>query len=175
MVVTVESGSLSVETAQFEEWAGFRAGIEAVLQGVLAAVHEVPGEQRLGLRYVDRLLRPDVVRIADWKKWVQPWLLGPMAHPAIGEAVTATAQQIDCDAGDGLRATVRQRAFEDMERRGRPTLLLDFDVFRDGYRPIDESDVLDATDQLNDISHRLFRAAITERLFDALREEPHSS
>jgi hypothetical protein len=32
--------------------------------------------------------------------------------------------------------------------------------------------VLATTDQLNDISHRLFRAAITDRLYDALREEP---
>jgi uncharacterized protein (TIGR04255 family) len=86
--------------------------------------------------------------------------------------VAAYAQQIDFEAGEGIRASVRQRAFSDPERRGRATMLLDFDVFREGYRLIDMDEVLNVTDRLNDVSHRLFQNAITTDLYAEFAREP---
>ena len=172
LVVTLGQTSLAVETTRFHDWPTFQQVVEAVVAAFSDAVPEPPGEQRLGLRYVDRIARPEVRRITDWETWLEPWLLGVAAHPQLSGSVLRMAQQIDCDAGDGLSVTIRQRAFNDMERRGQPTMLLDFDAFRDGYRSFAQDDVLSATEELNDISHRLFRAAITDRMYDALREEP---
>jgi uncharacterized protein (TIGR04255 family) len=173
LVATIDQSSLAVETAKFEDWESFQAALAAVVDAFADCVREPPGEQRLGLRYVDRIIRPEVQRLSDWESWLAAWLLGATAHPQLRDAVTAMAQQVDCDAGDGLRVTIRQRAFNDMERRGQPTMLLDFDAFRDGYRSFAANDVLATTDELNDISHRVFRAAITDRLYDVLREEPN--
>jgi uncharacterized protein (TIGR04255 family) len=174
LVSTISHAALALETTKFEDWDSFRSSVAAILDALAAALPEPPGEQRLGLRYVDRISRPEVAAVADWGQWLQPWLLGPASHPQLGEAVIAMAQQIDCDAGDGMRVTVRQRAFDDPERRSQPTVLLDFDAFREGYRAFARDDLLAATDNLNDISHRLFRAAITDRLYETLREEPET-
>jgi uncharacterized protein (TIGR04255 family) len=174
LVATVNQGALTVETTSYEVWDSFRASITAILDAFASALSHPPGEQRLGLRFIDRISRPEVSRVADWLDWIQPWLLGPVAHPQIGEAISATAQQVDYDAGDGLSLTLRQRAFIDPERRKRHTMILDFDAFREGYRAFERDDVVTATDALSDISHRLFRAAITDRLYDALREEPEA-
>ncbi len=167
--------ALIVETTKYDVWDNFRATVVAVIDAFIASVEGLPGEQRLGLRYVDRFVRPEVSRIAGWDSWLEPWLLGPVSHPQLGDTVSALAQQIDCDAGDGLRMTIRERLFVDPERRSTHTTILDFDAFRDGYRPFDRDDVIQCTDVLNDISHRVFRAAITDRMYDALRGEPNAA
>jgi uncharacterized protein (TIGR04255 family) len=165
VVVTLNEQALSVETTDYTDWESFAEVLTRAVESVRELV-EVPAEQRLGLRYVDKVGLEEVERTCDWSGYVEDWLRGPLAHPQLGEVVLAYAQQADFDAGDGMRATVRQRTFPDPERRGKPTMLLDFDAFREGYRLFDAGGVLEASNRLHDISHRLFRAAVSDRLYD---------
>lgn len=170
VVVTVNRQFLSVETNVFGAWADLRAVIELA---VAALVEEVlmPGEQRLGLRYVDRIVHPGVRELNDWHGLLAPWLSGPLNHSTLHDAVMAYAQQIDFDAGqDGIRATLRQRAFSDVQARGRQTVILDFDVFREGYRLIEADVTLETTDVMNDLAHRLFEASITDALYETFAD-----
>jgi uncharacterized protein (TIGR04255 family) len=173
LVATLDRQFLAVETTNLESWERFSLVIHETLSAFTAGLagSEHPGEQRLGLRYVDRIAPAPVQDITDWTGWLQPWLLGATTQPQLSDAVVAFAQQVDWEDDDGLRATVRQRAFADVERRGRPAMLLDFDVFREGYRPFDAEDIRVATEHLNDVSGRLFRAAITDRLYEELTQE----
>lgn len=165
--VTVGPQALSLETNSYETWAAFRLLVERALAALSESVL-LPGAQRLGLRYVDRVSRPGVRRPTDWTNLLEGWLLGPLAHPHLGEAVGAYAQQIDFEPDvQNIRATVRQRVFADAEQRGRQTVILDYDVFREGYRLIEPEETMMATDQMNDVSHRLFDASITEPLRNA--------
>lgn len=163
-VVTLGAQSLAVETNRYETYSEFRV----VLDRAISALHDCilpPGEQRLGLRYVDRLSRPGVKRAADWAALLEPWLVGPLGHGALGDAVGAYAQQVDFEPdARNIRATVRQRVFADAEQRGRQTVILDFDVFREGYRAPDREEALAATDQMNDLSKQLFDASISDEL-----------
>lgn len=171
VAVTVNRQSLSVETNAYETWASFRVVVDNAVQALAGAVL-LPGEQRLGLRYIDRIVRPGVRELEDWTGLLAPWLIGPLTHPQLRDEVTAYAQQIDFDAqADGLRATLRQRAFADAEQRGRQTVILDFDVFREGYRLIETDTTLAVTDRMNDLAHRLFEASITEPLYTAFATE----
>lgn len=171
VAVTVNRQSLSVETNDYETWESFRVVVDHAVQA-LAETVLLPGEQRLGLRYVDRIVRPGVRELENWTGLLAPWLIGPLTHPHLRDEVTAYAQQVDFDAqADGLRATLRQRAFADAEQRGRQTVILDFDVFREGYRLIETDTTLAATDQMNDLAHRLFEASITESLYAAFSTE----
>jgi uncharacterized protein (TIGR04255 family) len=174
LVVTLNEQALSVETTDFAEWESFAAVLTRAVESVQELL-DVPAEQRLGLRYVDKIAVDAVDRAADWTGFVEGWLQGPLAHPQLGEVVLAYAQQADFDASDGIRATVRQRTFPDPERRGKPTMLLDFDAFREGYRLFDARGVLDASSRLNDISHRLFRAAVSDQLYDMFAGEEVTS
>jgi|GEM_PF-3540907 len=164
LVVTLNEQALSIETTDFVDWDSFGAVLGRAVESLQGLI-EIPPEQRLGLRYVDKIAVEAVERAADWTGYVADWLRGPLVHPQLGEAVLAYAQQADFDAGDGMRATVRQRTFPDPERRGKPTMLLDFDAFREGYRLFDARGVLDASTRLSDISHRLFRAAVSDQLY----------
>jgi uncharacterized protein (TIGR04255 family) len=167
LAVTVNRQSLSVETNRYEGWAAFRQTVELALRGLAEAI-VLPGEQRLGLRYVDRVTHPGVRKLEDWADLLAPWLSGPLAHPHLRDSVTAYAQQVDFDAQpDGIRATLRQHAFADAQARGRQTVILDFDVYRDGYRLIEPDPTLQAIDHMNDLAHRLFEASITDTLYAA--------
>lgn len=175
LAVTVNRQALSVETNLYEGWATFRRIVQLAVQGLAEAIL-LPGEQRVGLRYVDRITRPGVRKLEDWGDLLAPWLSGPLAHPQLRDAVAAYAQQIDFDAQqDGLRATLRQHAFADAQARGRQTVILDFDVYRNGYRLIEPDATLQTTDQMNDLAHRLFEASITETLYAAFATEPEGA
>lgn len=172
LAVTLNRQSLSVETNLYDTWASFRSVVELAVHG-LAETVLLPGEQRLGLRYVDRIMRPGVRKLEDWAGLLAPWLSAPLMHPQLRDAVAAYAQQVDFDAReDGIRATVHQRAFPDVQARGRQTVILDFDVSREGYRLIEPDVMLEATDHMNDLAHRLFEASITEALYAAFATEP---
>ena len=175
LAVTVNRQSLSVETNVYDGWAAFRRTVELALQGLAEAIL-LPGEHRLGLRYVDRITHPGVRKLEDWTDLLAPWLSGPLANSQLRDAVTAYAQQIDFDGQqDGIRATLRQHAFGDVQARGRQTVILDFDVYRDGYRLIEPDATLEATDQMNDLAHRLFEASITDTLYAAFATEPEEA
>jgi len=175
VVVTVNRQSLSVETNAYDTWASFRTVVDSAVQALAEAVL-LPGEQRLGLRYVDRVVRPGVRKLENWAGLLAPWLTGPLVHPQLHDAVVAYAQQVDfAEQTDGIRATLRQRAFTDAEQRGRQTVILDFDVFREGYRLIEPDATLTTADQMNDLAHRLFEASITESLYAAFAKEPEGA
>jgi uncharacterized protein (TIGR04255 family) len=172
LAITVGRQAAAIETTDYYEWSTLRRTIELLLGG-LAELTEAPAEQRLGLRYVDRLERSDVAHVADWTRWLAPWLHGPLGHDQLRDSVSAIAGQVDFDAEAGVRATLRYRAFPDAEHRGRQTVMLDFDAFREGYRIFDGPAVLAASDGLNDVSHRLFEASVTPALSAAFAaEEP---
>ncbi len=171
LAITVNPQAVSVETTAYPGWEAFRGLLARVLERLQSLV-AMPGEQRLGLRYVDRVVHPDVRRVEDWKPWLAEWLHGPLVDARLAGAVLALAQQVDFDAGAGTRATLRYRAFADPEQRQRQTVMLDFDCFREGYRLFDAEDVVVASDHLNDTSHRLFEASITPPLYATFQETP---
>jgi uncharacterized protein (TIGR04255 family) len=163
LVVNVNRGSATVETTDYEDWAGFRRTVELVCKA-LEDIPDLPGEQRLGLRYVDRIALPGVRRPTDWRGLLASWLAAPMAHEHLGDAVVAVAGQLELRVDDEAQATIRHRAFPDFERRGRQTAMLDYDIYRQGYRVVEADAVLDASDRFNDVIHRLFEASITTDL-----------
>lgn len=175
LVVNVTRSYVSVETTAYEGWAQFRQTVGLLCRGLTEMAGELPGEQRLGLRYVDRITLPGVQQPADWKGLIAPWLAATFSHEQLGEAVLATAGQIELRVDDDAQATLRHRAFPDFERRGRQTMMLDFDTFRQGYRIFDADSVLEASDRFNDVTHRLFEASITPELRAVFRREEEAT
>ena len=174
LVVNVARAAISVETTAYDGWPEFRATVEALCVR-LAELIDVPAEQRLGLRYVDRILVPRVQRPADWDGLLAPWLTAPLVHEQLGDAVLANSGQLELAVSDDVQTTIRHRAFPDFDRRGRQTVILDYDTFRQGYRPFSAGAAVETSDRFNDISHRLFEASITPELYAVFARENDSS
>jgi uncharacterized protein (TIGR04255 family) len=162
--VTITGEYLTIETSAYSEWPEFRRVFEVALDTVTKRTAP-KSEQRLGLRYVNRIERKDVLRPSDWTPWIQPWILGSVAHEGIGEAVLSSQQQIDFDADEGLRTTLRSAIYSDAARRGRAICLLDFDSYRLGYRRFKREDILATSDKLRRLTLKMFQASITEDLY----------
>jgi uncharacterized protein (TIGR04255 family) len=166
--VTLMPDHIGLETTKFTTWEeDFLPRFEAVVNA--AARHLEPViEQRIGLRYVDRIEELRVDSIAAWCDYIAPELLGPITHRELGPAVTAMGQQLVLRLDEQLRAAVRTGPITDRDD-GRVDYLLDYDVFRQGGRPFDAADVVATAARLNKWAHQLFEVSITEKLLDFLR------
>lgn len=162
--VSINGEALTIETSAYTDWPEFRHVVELVLDTVSAQTSPT-AEQRLGLRYVNRIERRDVQRPSDWNSWIEPWVLGSLAHRGLGEAVLSAQQQIDFDAGEGLRTTLRSAIYSDAARKGRAICMLDFDSYRLGYRRFNRDDILSAADRLRRLTLKMFQTSITEDLY----------
>ena len=167
-VITLMPDHVGLETTKFTTWeADFLPRLEALIDA--AALHLEPViEQRIGLRYVDRIEELGVDSIAAWCDYIAPQLLGPITHPELGPAVTAMGQQAVLRLDDQLRAAIRSGPITDRED-GRVDYLLDYDIFRQGGRPFDAADVIATAAKLNTWAHQLFELSITDKLLDFLR------
>ena len=166
-IVSILAEHVSVETSAYQNWNDFRDRLRVVLEAV--AVHVDPVfEQRLGLRYIDRLVTPDVASPADWEKVVAPHLLGPVLHQGIGPAIRVAQQHLvlaldeDGEAQCGFRHGFVVAADDE------PAYVLDYDVHRSVGRPFNVNDALAGADQFNQYALQLFQASITPAYWKGL-------
>src|SRR3954463_6337731 len=126
-IVSVMPDQAGLETTAFGIWEeGFRPRAEALLAAL--AEHVAPSlEQRLGLRFVDRIAELELTRASDWAEYISERLLGPVLDPAYGEAVRAAQQQLLLELDAETRCGMRHGPLFDQS--GRVDYLLDYDVF----------------------------------------------
>lgn len=168
--VALLPGSAALETTNYSTWADeFSPRLNELLDAV-AAVIAPALEQRLGLRYVDLLTEPDVQQPAGWRGRVVDELLGPILHPRFGAGVRSSQQQLELDAGAGVRCTLRHGVLPDRTKAHRTNYLLDWDVFREQAKPFDIEDLKVAATSFNHLALQLFQQAITPDMAAFLRE-----
>jgi uncharacterized protein (TIGR04255 family) len=158
----------ALETTAYTTWDEFRTGLEAIVD----AVHEVvePAlEQRVGLRYVDRITELGLKRPLDWSPYIREELLGAVRHPQLGPHVRAAHQQLLIDLDDLTRCGLRHGPLEN-PATGTVDYVLDFDVFREGGRPFDPSAVKETAGEFNTWALKLFQASVTDDLLEYLRD-----
>lgn len=177
--VTVSATSLTVQTSAFHGSDEFAASVMEALQALQGS--RVATRKRVGLRYVDEVRVPGVAKPDEWEPYIDERLLG---------GVNFGAAQYEIEVAQGLLGVMVAPDRHVMLRYGPsngfavdpngphrlpPTppgqfFLLDLDSFwqpADG-RPqrFDPEEVLETFSLLDDPSHELFEAAITEQLRD---------
>lgn len=166
--VVVMPDFFTLETTSYDDWPDFSARLEALARAVAGAI-EPSLEQRVGLRFIDRITHPDIVSPKDWSRWIDPAFLGPIAHERIGEAITASQQIIQLDAGDGRSLILRHGAVRDPEAGGEWTYLIDQDCYIQRGRAFDTDHVLEAAESLHTLALQVFQQAITPDLYEYLK------
>jgi uncharacterized protein (TIGR04255 family) len=166
--VVVMPDFFSLETTRYEDWPDFCSRLEALMRAVAGAI-EPALEQRVGLRFIDRITHPDVASAKDWGRWIDSSFLGPIAHEKIGAGVTASQQIVQLDAGDGRSLILRHGAARDSEAGGQWTYLIDQDCYVQRGRAFDVDEVLQATETLHTLALQMFQQAITPSLYSYLK------
>jgi uncharacterized protein (TIGR04255 family) len=160
--------SVSLETKAYTTWTDdFEARVRSILDAVVQQVN--PSVQmRLGLRYVDLLTQSGAKAPKDWQGWIVDTFLGPALHPQLGPSVIAAQQQVELDADNGTRCTLRHGTVLDAAT-GSPAYLLDWDVHADAPVAFDREAILESLLGFNRLAIRLFQVAITPEMLQDLR------
>ena len=163
-------GYVTLETSAYTTWdEDFRPRLVNLIEATSAHV-KPDTEQRLGLRYLDRIIEPSVNNPQDWNGYIAPEFLGAVLHERIGPGVTAAEQQIVLEVDDDTKCGLRHGFFADPERDLALTYVLDFDLYREGVRVFDRDEILSAADQFNTFALQLFQEATTPKLRLLLKE-----
>ncbi len=166
--VAVLPGHVSLETTKYTTWSDFHPRLAAVITAVQAAAPPTM-EQRLGLRYVDRVKGLQVMAPADWGRWIHPAILGPTLHAVLGDAVLATRQQVDLDLGNGRVCVLRHGTVNDPDDQ--LVYLLDFDVYRQQARRFSAEEVLATAEDFHRTADAVFEQVISPDLVRYLSGE----
>lgn len=157
-VVTLLAGSLALETTAYGSWQAFSDRFSTVLD--LLDKEVAPAvEQRLGLRYINRLAAGHAVR-----DQVEASVLGLRDHELLGAGVRRSDQRALVDLGNQLRANVR---FKADETDNGP--ILDIDVYREMGRPFDAARTRSVLDDLNTHALSIFQACVRDEYLSSLR------
>jgi uncharacterized protein (TIGR04255 family) len=167
-VITLMPDSFSLETSAYTTWADdFAPRLGALIDAVAAHVRPT-FEQRIGLRYVDRIDELGLTELEAWRPYLRPELLGLVLHPQLGPGVRNYQQQLLLELADGVTAGLRHGP---VVEPGRETVdyQLDYDIFRQGGRPFDAAATKAAAAQFNIYALQLFQASVSDELLEELR------
>ena len=162
-----DSVALQAE-ASYAGWDDFIERVRELLEA-LDDILAPSVEQRVGLRFVDRIRgsRTDVAEPAEWAPYIEPPFLGLLALPGLGDAIKAGQQQHVLDAGDGATCRLRH-GLAAVTGDERSVYVIDCDLFRDGVRQFDQAAILGIMGSFRDQADRVFAAAATPALLDVL-------
>lgn len=166
-IVAVMAGQVSLESKNYPGWDGFSTRLTAVLEA-LAELAAPALEQRIGLRYVDRIREVDAHSAADWTEYLQPHVLGFAAHEVLGAHVANARQQLLLDLGDGFGCVITHGFLPSED--GSLDYLLDYDVYREGGRAFSLDSVRETMDVLHSDARKLFDASITANLREVFQQ-----
>jgi uncharacterized protein (TIGR04255 family) len=161
---------IAIETSAYTQWANDLRGRLALLIDALVEVVKPSAQQRLGLRYVNRLPVPDSGDIRDWRQWIRPELLGPITHGDLAQGVTSLQQQVELDVGGGIGCLLRHGSLKEPDRPVFQGYLLDLDVYAAGAQLFRKDDVLELADRLNGAALAIFQACLTPEYLTELQE-----
>lgn len=166
--VTLMPDHFALETTAYTTWVeDFQPRLAELVDAV--AQHVGPTfEQRIGLRYIDRITELGLTELAAWEPYLRPELLGMALHPDIGPGVRQGQQQLLIEIDDGVTAGLRHGPVVE-QGNAAVDYQLDFDISRQAGRPFDADAIKHAADQFNIYALQLFQASVTARLRDELR------
>ncbi len=133
---------------------------------------------RLGLRYINELRHPAGQSLADWRKLLNPELVGFAAGDLLEGSVEHMVQEVQARRADGTLAIrhgiLTGRVVDPVQVQQEPEgkfYLLDMDYFDAQAQPLDIEPTTKQLRDYNDVMYRFFRWCLSETLYYYLKPE----
>lgn len=149
--------SFSIECTGYTRWTEFSRRTEDVLEAV-ANVFSPALMQRVGLRYVDRLVRAGANSPTLWNPLVNPSVMGLANDDSIGTDVKSVQTLHLFDFGEAA-ATLRTSCAPDSVAAGF-SMLIDTDCYDEKAREFNVGNILATTHFLHGVNLRLFQKTV---------------
>ena len=166
--VSLGQGFLSIETKRYESFEAFLARFEELVE-IIKQEYKVSLQDRIGLRYIDRISKDRDKRLPDdWKKHLPDTLipLRSFADPARGQLANFETRLAFDDAVLAIRSNFVDKSFPGATE---DELVLDFDCYSEKRAKIALSK--DVLSSFRSASYSAFRWSIGD-LIEDLKKEP---
>ena len=157
--------SVALETQAYPGWTDMRETVEAFANAV-SEVFDPASELRLGLRYIDQVPLPEGK--TSWQGLIPTSLLGLALDDRFADGVLASDQRVVLQLDESHRCLLRHGLLANSQGEFGKVYLLDFDVYREGAGRYDPASICDGAEALHGYIGRLFRASITDDLYEWL-------
>ncbi|MFJ9330809.1 TIGR04255 family protein [Streptomyces sp. NPDC101230] len=161
--VSLQPDHFAIETTRYDGWADFRRRLSELAAAV--GEHISPAlEHRIGLRYVNQIVHPEVQRPVDWHKFISSEIFQKSLYEGLGDSFRAAMQVIEAEPSPAHSMIIRHGM--QMDNEGRLVYVLDNDSARQGSRSFDVQSILESADVLHLNELRAFEMGTTVALRD---------
>ena len=161
----------TLETSAYTGWTDFSERLDELVR-LVEAVLEPSLEQRLGLRFIDRIKDPVIRSPKEWAGWIDDRLLGPVLHDTFGPAIKGVQQVLQLDGGDNMEVLLRHGCVLDGSAEDTVwQYLLDHDCSRSEGQAFSAENISGGIERLHTLALAVFQAAITRKLYVHLQGE----
>lgn len=176
--VVLGERALTLEVRGYSAIDEFSRRFEKVLQA--AGTHlKIKERQRLGLRYINEIRHTEGETLADWRRLLNPELVGFAGGDLLDAQVEHMAQEIQARRADGVlgirHGLLTGRVVEPLPDVDAPEgrfYLLDMDYYDAKAQPLDVARTLVQVRNYNDVMYDFFRWSLSKELFSYLKPEP---
>ena len=166
---------MALSTSKYSRWEDFNEKLKEPLSA-FEDLYDPPFYERIGLRYVDAFRRSELgLEGVDWAELIQPSVSGFLSDEHIRGDINSYNSLTELDIGSGATAQIRSAlGYVGGVENGFPRTNseLAFIIDSDMFFPRKNIDDLDASlAYLHDISTKLIRTMITDKLHDAMEPE----
>lgn len=163
----ISQSSFSVETSNYDRWAEFEESLVRLARA-FENTFSPKFEKRLGLRMVDHIEYPSPSTPEGFRGLIVDEILGPIVNRNFSNSVRTTQSLVELEGPGGATVNLQhgcQRFGEDY------SYVLDHDCFRQIGKPFKLDEILATANVFHDLAKQVFRAAITDDLYNYFRKD----
>lgn len=158
----------ALESSRYTTWSEFYRRANDLIR----VIDEVGGPaliQRVGLRYVDRIITDSAARPHEWEGLLEAPILGMAGHADLGAAVTV-AQTVSVMDFGSAQVILRSSCATDANSKNGYSTVLDTDCFTATAEAYDAQRLRTTTNDLHILSLQVFQAVLTKEFYETLRD-----
>jgi len=161
---------IALSAKKYQRWEEFKEKFTIPMRALID-IYAPAYFSRIGLRYVDVMRRSKLgLNDVSWKDLLQPYVLGIMSAPIVGESVQFFDNKYDIIMSDGeSKVKVVMKFVESSDNNGEKCYMIDSDFYNANKTDINEANV--KLDYFNKRATRLIQWCITRRLHLAMEPE----
>ncbi len=163
----ISQSSFSVETLDYDRWAEFEESLVRLAR-VFERTFSPKLENRLGLRMVDHIEYPYPSTPEGFRGLIVDEILGPIVNRDFSDSIRVTQSLVELEGPGGATVNLQHgcQRFDETY-----SYVLDHDCFRQIGRPFNVDEILETANIFHDLAKQVFRAAITDDLYNNFRKD----
>lgn len=157
----------ALESTGYTTWTEFNTRLGDLTE-VVHSVYQPALIQRIGLRYIDRMVYPEASKPSHWASLLDPSLLGLAAKPDLMESVVGAQTFSHLDLGDA-QVVLRSSCTPDATAPSGYATVLDTDCFDGRARAFELPDIDQTAQRLHRRALQVFQAVVQPKLLESLK------